>query len=273
MAEFCATCLRRHGAEGCARAAGDPQVFRPAVPPPGYPAEIPPQAPPRFRSGQHTTARALVIAAVVLVVVAAAVTTGVLVTVDRTPAAGPYTSGAVGMAPGGRLSATAAPLAVTDAPAAITSATAGCVSGPGTDAAGNPFTYEASNAVDQRPETAWRCDGNGVGASLLLTFSEPAVISWIGVVPGFAKTDPYDGTDRYLQGRRVSVARFVFDDGTYVEHGFDTWTTSRTMQVVRFPPTATGHLELIVLASVPGSPTNGFGPTDKIAVSELAVGR
>jgi hypothetical protein len=151
-------------------------------------------------------------------------------------------------------------------------ATATCTSGPGTDSAGNAFTYEAVNAVDRRPDTAWRCDRDGVGARLRVVLAQPAVISWVGVVPGFAKTDPYDGTDRYLQGRRIAAARFVFDDGTSVEHWFDTADTSRAMQVVRFPPVATGHVEMVVLASVPGTPTNGYGATDKIAVAELSVG-
>ena len=213
--------------------------------------------------------RGLVVAAVVLIVVAAAVTTGVLVALNRVPGIPvPGTTTTQGQ----RLPATMSPPLVADAPAAVAGASASCTSGPGVDSAGNGFTYEAANAVDRRPESAWRCDHDGVGASLLVTFAQPAVISWIGVVPGFAKTDPYDGTDRYVQGRKISSARFVFDDGTYVEAGFDAWSASRAMQVVRFPPTRTGHVEMVVLASVPGAPTNGSGPTDKIAVSELAVG-
>jgi hypothetical protein len=213
--------------------------------------------------------RALVVAAVVLIVVAAAVTTGVLVALNRIP--GMPAPGDT-ITQGQRLPATMSPPLLSDAPATIVGASASCASGPGVDSAGNRFTYEAGNAVDRRPESAWRCDHDGVGASLLVTFAQPAVIRWIGVVPGFAKTDPYDGTDRYVQGRKVSSARFVFDDGTYVEAGFDAWSASRGVQVVRFPPTTTGHVELVVLASVPGTPTNGFGPTDKIAVSELTVG-
>jgi hypothetical protein len=42
--------------------------------------------------------------------------------------------------------------------------------------------------------------------------------------------------------------------------------------VVRFAPTTTAHVDMVVLASVPGSPTNGFGPTDKIAISDLTIG-
>jgi len=217
----------------------------------------------------HAMVRGLVVAAVVAIIVAAAVTTGVLVALNRVPG-NPVAQNTI--PGGGRLPATMSPPLLSDAPATIVGASASCTSGPGVDSAGNRFTYEAPNAVDRRPETAWRCDHDGVGAKLLVTFAQPAVISWVGVVPGFAKTDPYDATDRYVQGRKVSSARFLFDDGTYVETGFDAWSTSRDMQVVRFPPTTTGHVEMVVLASVPGSATNGFSPTDKIAVSELAVG-
>jgi hypothetical protein len=214
--------------------------------------------------------RGILVASVVLTVVAAAVTTGVLVALNRVP--GTPVAGSASPAPDRRLPVTMSPPLLSDAPATVVGATASCTSGPGTDSAGNRFTYEARNAVDGLPETAWRCDHDGVGASLLVTFAQPAVISWLGIVPGFAKTDPYDGTDRYVQGRKVSAARFLFDDGTYVETGFDVSSTSRAMQVVRFPATRTGHVQLVVLASVPGTPTNGFAPTDKIAISELAVG-
>jgi hypothetical protein len=217
-------------------------------------------------SSQHAVVRGLVVAAVVMIIVAAAVTTGVLVALNRVP--GMPVSGSTNT----RLPANMSPPLLSDAPAAIVGATASCTSGPGVDSAGNRFTYEAGNAVDGQPDTAWRCDHDGVGASLLLTFNQPAVISWIGVVPGFAKIDPYDGTDRYLQGRKVSTARFVFDDGTYVEANFDTRSTPRGTQVVRFAPTTTAHVDMVVLASVPGSPTNGFGPTDKIAISDLTIG-
>lgn len=221
---------------------------------------------PPVRSGQPALMRALTITAVVLVVIATAVTTGVLLAVYRFPVEGrPVPAG-------GAPVATAIPQAA-EPPAAITGATASCTSPPGVDSAGNPFTYTATNAVDARPETAWRCDHDGVGARLSITFTRPVVIGWIGVVPGFAKTDPYDGTDRYVQGRKIAGARFVFDDRTYVDHTFDTVSTSRAMQVLRFTPVTTAHVEMVVLASVPGTPTNGFGATDKIAVSELSIGR
>ena len=227
-------------------------------------------------------ARGLVLGGVVSLVVAAAATTGVLLARDReVPAGDPFTAGVANSPTGGADtpgnlppsdSLPLTPGAQTGWTASISGATATCTSGPGVDSAGNPFTYEAANAVDSRLDTAWRCDGAGTGARLRVTFSSAAQISWIGMVPGFAKTDPYDATDRYLQGRKISAARFVFDNGTYVEHTFETSSTSREPQVLRFPPVVTSYVDMVVLASVPGTPTNGFTATDKIAVSEMVVG-
>jgi hypothetical protein len=284
MPDFCATCLRRRGADGCSCTADDASPTITFTPPP--PALLPmaeeTQPLSRFHSGKRRMTRGLVLAGVVTVVVATAVTTGVLMAGSReAPAGTPFAAGAVG-SPGDGTDGTGStdypsttisvPPLTSGTPATVADATATCTSGPGVDSAGNPFTYDATNAVDSQVDTAWRCDGAGTGAQLRITFSQAAEISWIGVIPGFAKTDPYDGTDRYAQGRKIAAARFVFDDGTYVEHTFDTGTASREMQVVRFPPTATTHVQMIVLASVPGAPTNGFVATDKIAVSELAVG-
>jgi hypothetical protein len=269
MAEFCATCLRRRAVDGACSCA--PSVTAPRQEPVG-PQPIPP---PAFDSGLRTTSRALVLSAVAVLVVGTAVTAAVLAANLGSPAAVPFDSNAIGGATTSLSTLSTvgdSPLAVSGV-TAVAGITATCTSGPGADSAGNPFTYEASNAIDQRRDTAWRCDHDGVGARLVLTLAEHAEIAWVGMVPGFAKTDPYDGTDRYAQGRRVSQARFIFDDGTYVDHVFDTSPVTREPQVVRFPPVATGHVEVLVLASVPGSPTNGFGPTDKIAIAELAVGR
>jgi hypothetical protein len=229
-----------------------------------------------FHSGQRTTHRALVLTAVAVLVVGTAVIAAVLAARRDSPAT-PFDSGGIGTtAPPALPSAPATgdtPLPASGVATSVAGGSATCTSGPGVDSAGNPFTYEASNAIDQRADTAWRCDGDGTGARLTLTLATHGEISWIGMVPGFAKTDPYDGTDRYAQGRRVSLARFVFDDGTSVDHAFDTSPATRAPQVFRFPPVATGHVEVVVLASVPGAPTNGFGPTDKIAIAELTVGR
>jgi hypothetical protein len=88
------------------------------------------------------------------------------------------------------------------------------------DAAGNPVSFAASNAVDGNLATAWRVPGDGVGASLVLSFDRPVHVAWIGVVPGYAKVDPADGSDRFAQNRRVRSAQFQFSGGQVRAFGF-----------------------------------------------------
>jgi hypothetical protein len=61
---------------------------------------------------------------------------------------------------------------VTDAPR-IAGVGASCVSPTSKDAAGNVTAYNAFNAVDDRLDTAWRCDGSGVGVRVVILSSEP----------------------------------------------------------------------------------------------------
>jgi hypothetical protein len=88
------------------------------------------------------------------------------------------------------------------------------------DAAGDPVTFDAGNAVDGDPTTAWRVPGDGVGNYLVLTFDRPVHVQEIAMIPGYAKVDPIDGTDRFLQNRRVQSADFEFSDGQVMTVSF-----------------------------------------------------
>jgi len=79
------------------------------------------------------------------------------------------------------------------------------------DAQGRPTSYEAANVLDADPATAWRTEGNASGASLSFTFDSAVQITQVGLINGFAKVDPYDGTDRYDQGRRILSVTWTFD--------------------------------------------------------------
>jgi hypothetical protein len=89
------------------------------------------------------------------------------------------------------------------------------------DAAGDPVTFGADNAVDRDPATAWRVPGNGVGDYLVLTFDRPVHVQQIAIIPGYAKIDPVDGTDRFTQNRRVSSAEFEFSAGQVLAFTFE----------------------------------------------------
>ena len=149
------------------------------------------------------------------------------------------------------------------------SALAQCVSQPSKDAGGNPTSYEPSQVLDGHPDTAWRCDGDGVGQVLEIRFAQPHDIDLVGLIPGFAKTDPYDGTDRYAQDRRIAAVQYTFDDGSTAVQRFDTDPGDRTLQTMRIPLVHTARVDITILQSVPGAQVNGQPAVDKVAVSEV----
>jgi len=149
-------------------------------------------------------------------------------------------------------------------------ALAQCVSQPSQDAAGHPTTYEPAQVLDRRVDTAWRCDGNGVGQTLEIRFGVAEEIDTVGLIPGFAKTDPSDGTDRYAQDRRIAAVQYTFDDGSTAVQRFDTDPANRSLQSMPVPRVRTARIDITILESVPGAATNGQPAVDKVAVSEVA---
>jgi hypothetical protein len=88
------------------------------------------------------------------------------------------------------------------------------------DASGAFVTYEAAKVLDRDLTTAWRTPGDGTGQVLTLEFERRMNIARIGLLPGYAKVDSFDDTNRFTQNRRVLRVRYVFDDGTTLEQGF-----------------------------------------------------
>jgi serine/threonine protein kinase len=77
-----------------------------------------------------------------------------------------------------------------------------------TDAAGNRVTYVPANVIDGDVQTAWRTPGDGQGASVTLLFDNPIDIVRIGLIPGYAKTDPDTGANRFLQNRIITSVAY-----------------------------------------------------------------
>jgi hypothetical protein len=165
-------------------------------------------------------------------------------------------------APSGRL--TAPPWTGRVRRTVIGSASAGCTADPGVDAGGRRVGYAAGNVLDRAERTAWRCDGDGRGVTLRLTLPRPKVVAAVGLVPGYAKTDPFNGVDRYAQNRRIARVRWSFDDGTWVEQTLDTRSTVRRVQTMRIPPVRTRHVALTIVDSVPA-------PRNTVAVSTVRL--
>jgi hypothetical protein len=150
--------------------------------------------------------------------------------------------------------------------APIGGATGSCQAPSSVDAAGNEIGYPPTSAYDGDLTTAWRCNGTGVGQTLALTFAEPVVVGELALVPGYAKTDPRSGVDRYAENNRITRVRWTFPDGTSVVQKLDGAPTNRSLQAMRIKPVQADSVTMEVLASV-------RGPRNTIAVSEVQVGR
>ncbi len=151
-----------------------------------------------------------------------------------------------------------------------TAVTASCERAGSRDGTGRATSYEPPRAIDSDSTTAWRCDGNGVGQSLTVTFAEPMRIERIGLIPGLAKTDPGDGTDRYAQNRRIASVRIATDDGRDVDARLDTSPGNRSAQMIHLTaPVVTRSITVSILDSDPGTTQNGQTAVDSVAIAEL----
>ena len=77
-----------------------------------------------------------------------------------------------------------------------------------TDAAGNPVTYVPTNVIDGNVQTAWRTPGDGHDQWVTLIFDNPIDVTRIGLIPGYAKTDPQTGANRFLQDRIIKAVAY-----------------------------------------------------------------
>jgi hypothetical protein len=143
-------------------------------------------------------------------------------------------------------------------------ASATCQSDPGQEADGSPVTYGPELVLDDDPATAWRCPGDGVGQRLTVDLGGPATVTEAAVVPGYAKTDPADGTDRYAQNRRLTKVRWLFDGGVSVDQTLDPAPENRELQRIAVPAVPSSTVALEVLESSDGS-------RDTVAVSSVVV--
>jgi len=147
----------------------------------------------------------------------------------------------------------------------VSASTASCIAPASVDAAGNEVTYEPGLAHDGDLTTAWRCPGSGTGESITLQLSQELQVAELGLVPGYAKTDPRSGADRYAENNRITMVRWTFPNGTVVEQELDGSPDNREMQTMRIEPVLANEVVLEVLSSDPGR-------RNTIAVSEVVIG-
>lgn len=146
----------------------------------------------------------------------------------------------------------------------VGAASASCQSPPSVDEAGNPTRYPPRHAHDQDLTTAWRCDGDGSGETLTLSLPKGTVVAEVGLVPGYAKTDPASGVDRYAENNRITKVRWVFGDGSAYVQEMSSAPGDRSMRTMRVPETETRKVVVEILDSVPGQ-------RNTIAISEVRI--
>jgi hypothetical protein len=102
--------------------------------------------------------------------------------------------------------------------APFTSVSAPPAASPGQGADGEVVRYVAENMVDGVPETCWRTPGDATGRSITFRFAQPATLTEVGLVNGYAKVarDGRGILDWYHGNRRVLAAEWTFEDGTVV---------------------------------------------------------
>ncbi len=226
--------------------AAEPEVAGPAIvarPSSTSPAAPPPSGAPGQRSRVR---RGLVIALVVLVICGlAGVAVGVGLSRQQPERFGGTPSSS---APNSPVSASDLPLAVL----VPTAAAASCQAPAATDDAGRPVSYEPGNLYDGRPDTAWRCAGDGVGQSVTFTFAAGTTISEVGLINGYAKVDPTSGAHRYPEYRRVTQVTWTFPDGTAVDQTLV--DGNELTQSMTIPAQSTTQVRLTIdTTTVPGT--------------------
>lgn len=180
--------------------------------------------------------------------------------------------GVLASLPGGGGSAEASASSVPTVPATpvdIAAVEASCQRESGVDQASNPVEYKPEFVLDEDTQTAWQCrDTDGAGETLTFDLGEPVAVSELGLIPGYAKTDPHEGTDWYPLNRRLTEVRWHFDDGEPLVQTLDPHPDLRDMQSVSLDePRTTSTLTMEIVSSVLGPDGN----RNNVAVTEVMI--
>jgi hypothetical protein len=238
---------------------------RPSSPPPGPPQTRPAppaydEEPSRDENGRRLPLVALALGGAALLLVVAAFGVGRMFADDGSTEESAAESAASDGEAGGEPVAYDGPVESVR----IAGSSATCQSPSSVDAAGNQVTYEPAMAHDSDVSTAWRCNGAGRGQRFTVSVPEGTVVAEVGLVPGYAKTDPVSGVDRYAENNRITRVRWRFDDGsTYVQR-MRGGPGDRSMRTMRVPETATSNVVIEILRSQPG-------PRNTVAISEIRI--
>ncbi|MUM19076.1 discoidin domain-containing protein [Mycobacterium sp. CBMA271] len=171
-------------------------------------------------------------------------------------------------------STTTAPLPPPSGPLKPVDITTNCVQAEdGTDSNGAKYVYDPAKAFDNDPLTAWRCQWKEQdGQSITTKFEHPMLVTSVGLIPGYAKTD-IDGSDRFAQNRKITRVRWEFSDGSSVKQQVP---VSRALASIKVN-VVTDSVTMVIEATEPGvSIVNKSGQRQDafnglVSVSEIEV--
>jgi serine/threonine protein kinase len=212
--------------------------------PTGTPARAQPAAMPGRGGSSRSRGRALGVAAAVAALLVVVAGIALLALPDRRSS--PSSSPSV-----------APPRLIRDSVQVIASQTAPS----STDAAGNPVSYVPANVIDGDVETAWRISGAGHGESVTLIFDNPVDVVRIGLIPGYSKTDPQTGVNRFFQGRVIEAVAYRIPG---LPNTTKTFKPLPVPQFVRLRATTSRITVKILDTTAPGA-------LDYTAISEIYV--
>jgi hypothetical protein len=239
---------------------GDPQTLLLPLdsPPSSLPSNQPVPAPPRGRNP-------MIIMIVILLCLTLGAVAGIALLLhpdSRTAASGSAEASVNEAAPSAASSSRQATSATP------TRVKVGCQAPQTTDDAGSPVYYVPEQMVDGRMNTAWRCNGNGIGQVVTFEFPPGTTIVEVGLVNGYAKVDPASGAKRYGEYRRITKATWTFANGTSFQQSLEDGV--KTVQKLSIPSQPADEVTLTIEASTgPGSNARG---RDAVLISEVVFG-
>ena len=149
-----------------------------------------------------------------------------------------------------------------------TQVNAGCQAPQSTDGAGDVVVYTPEQMSDGRMNTAWRCNGNGVGQVVTFGFPAGTTIAQVGLVNGYAKVDPASGVPRYGEYRRITAVTWTFANGAAFQQSLNDGVEA--IQKLSIPAQWGDQVTLTVEAATePGSTARG---RDAVLISEVVFG-
>ncbi len=146
--------------------------------------------------------------------------------------------------------------------ASSASASASVTAPDSKDDAGTVVSYEAERLLDGDSSTAWRAKGDGQGLTVTITLAGPAHITEVGLIPGYDKTDPVSGRNRFFQDHRISEVTWRFDDGNSVDQQFADDPSMQRQAVDVTSATVT----IEIVATLPSEPGFDYTPISDVSI-------